>query len=177
MTRRTPRRRRLSGGPRPQSTRAGTNHDQPHAAGRARPHPDVTAPNVTTHVEEVDEGILGDDPADAYEEIERAFPNVYVFVTDYLATLYTRPVDDQSPWRWRSQWWKHPEAVGRLEGVWLAFETLRLDDGTGISTWWRDHLDPAMAALSDQRGPFAQCSNHDTGCPLRCPAKKCPQPC
>ncbi len=97
--------------------------------------------------------------ADAEPEVENHFPNVYVFVQDFLVKVHARPVRDQLSWRWCSQWWDHPEAVSRLEALWKAFEVLRRDPGTGAATWWRDYADPTMAALSDAGGTFAKCSD------------------
>ena len=35
---------------------------------------------------------------------------------------------------------------------------LRLQPGTGIATWYRDHLDHQLPILMGARGPFYQCS-------------------
>ena len=35
---------------------------------------------------------------------------------------------------------------------------LRLQPGTGIGTWYRDHLDHQLPILMGARGPFYQCS-------------------
>jgi len=106
--------------------------------------------------------MTGETPApagDGAEEVENHFPNVYVFVQDFLVKVHARPVRAQLPWRWCSQWWDHPEALSRLEALWKAFEVLRRDPGTGAATWWRDYADPTMAALSDAAGTFAKCSD------------------
>ena len=97
--------------------------------------------------------------ADAEPEVENHFPNVYVFVQDFLVKVQARPVRDGLALHWCSQWWDHPEAVSRLEALWKAFEVLRRDPGTGAATWWRDYADPTMAALSDAAGTFAKCSD------------------
>lgn len=97
--------------------------------------------------------------ADEAEEVENHFPNVYVFVQDFLAKVHPRPVRDGLSWHWCSHWWDHPEAVSRLEALWKAFEVLRRDPGTGAATWWRDYADPTIAALSDAGGTFAKCSD------------------
>ncbi len=96
---------------------------------------------------------------DAEPEVENHFPNVYVFVQDFLVKVQARPVRDGLALHWCSQWWDHPEAVSRLEALWKAFEVLRRDPGTGAATWWRDYADPTMAALSDAAGTFAKCSD------------------
>lgn len=93
------------------------------------------------------------------EEVENHFPNVYVFVQDFLVKVHARPVRDGLSWHWCSHWWDHPEAVSRLEALWKAFEVLRRDPGTGAATWWRDYADPTIAALSDAAGTFAKCSD------------------
>ncbi len=93
------------------------------------------------------------------EEVENHFPNVYVFVQDFLVKVHPRPVRDGLSWHWCSHWWDHPEAVSRLEALWKAFEGLRRDPGTGAATWWRDYADPTIAALSDAGGTFAKCSD------------------
>jgi len=103
---------------------------------------------------ETDSTAAGDEP-----EVENHFPNVYVFVQDFLVKVQARPVRDGLALHWCSQWWDHPEAVSRLEALWKAFEVLRRDPGTGAATWWRDYADPTMAALSDAAGTFAKCSD------------------
>ena len=35
---------------------------------------------------------------------------------------------------------------------------LRLQPGTGIATWYRDHLDHQLPVLMGARGPFYQCT-------------------
>lgn len=108
------------------------------------------------------QAMTGETPApagDGAEEVENHFPNVYVFVQDFLVKVHARPVRAQLPWHWCSQWRDHPEAVSRLEALWKAFEVLRRDPGTGAATWWRDYADPTMAALSDAAGTFAKCSD------------------
>ena len=56
----------------------------------------------------------------------------------------------------------HPEAVSRLTAVWRAWEVCRLEPATGISDWYRDHLDHHLPILLGPRGPFFQCAP-DTG--------------
>ncbi|HEY8719442.1 DUF4913 domain-containing protein [Pengzhenrongella sp.] len=89
------------------------------------------------------------------------YPNVYVFVPEFLATIYARTITRQSKIRWCARWWMHPEAVARLDGLWKAFEALRVDPGTGTSLWWRDHADPCMAHLTSSDGPFQRCNGED----------------
>jgi len=99
-----------------------------------------------------------EDEATHDEAPEPLFPNVFAFVVDHLAHVYEREAAKMSTFRWCARWYEHPEAVSRLEGLWKAFEALRLDPTVGASTWWRDHADPAMSALSSGNGPFRQCT-------------------
>jgi hypothetical protein len=103
------------------------------------------------------------------EDVENHFPNVYVFVQDFLVKVQARPVRDGLALHWCSQWWDHPEAVSRLEALWKAFEVLRRDPGTGATTWWRDYADPTMAALADAAGTFAKCSDTSHAVPADLP--------
>ena len=58
--------------------------------------------------------------------------------------------------RWCPRWWAHPLALDRLESLWRAWEALRLDPGTRLSVWYRDHFAPALADLTGADGPFRQ---------------------
>ncbi|MEJ7831574.1 MAG: DUF4913 domain-containing protein [Nocardioides sp.] len=102
------------------------------------------------------------------------FANVYLFVRDFLTTVYARPVRDQGSWKWCARWWEHPEALSRLEALWLAFEALRQDPALGGATWWRDYADPTMTALSDPGGTFAKCGDRAHGAPAALPMEDPP---
>lgn len=79
------------------------------------------------------------------------------FVRDLLAPTYRRPVDGRNRC-WCPQWWRHAEAIARLEALWRAWEHLRLDPATGTSVWFRDHADHHMTVLLDpDAGPFKYC--------------------
>ena len=71
--------------------------------------------------------------------------------------MYRRALDSPSR-AWCPQWWKHADAISRLEALWRAWEHLRLDPATGMSVWFRDHADPHMGVLLDSEGPFKRCS-------------------
>ena len=79
------------------------------------------------------------------------------FVREKLIYLYARKVGPQNDgvFRWAADWWRYPEAVSRLESLWRAWESLRLDGATGSSRWWRDHADHHMPMLMSADGPFA----------------------
>lgn len=83
------------------------------------------------------------------------YGSVDEFMREWLCHTYARHVDGRGSERvWRSDWWRVPEAVSRLDSLWRAWEHLRLDPSTGLSVWWRDHADHHMAVLMDPEGPF-----------------------
>ncbi|MFY1573276.1 DUF4913 domain-containing protein [Verrucosispora sp. WMMD703] len=91
---------------------------------------------------------------------EPVYRNVEAFVGDYLAHVVERRLASgpTSGLNWCPRWWAHPEAISRLYALWRAWETLRVSDPqTGMSIWWRDHLDPHLAALAAEYGPFSRC--------------------
>lgn len=82
------------------------------------------------------------------------YGNVSEFVDQFLRHAYRRKTSGRlAPW-WSGEWWKHDEAVMRLEALWRAWEHLRLDPATGMSVWWRDHADHHMRMLMADDGPF-----------------------
>lgn len=84
------------------------------------------------------------------------------WVHHLLLPVYGREISSTRPWC--AQWEKHPEAVARLHGLWLAWQQLtNIEAGlSGPSTWHRDHLDQAMAQLRSPDGPFAACTTSST---------------
>lgn len=94
----------------------------------------------------------------AEETPELYFPNVNVFVREFLAPTYRRSLEG-SHRAWCAEWWRHAEAINRLESLWRAWEHLRLDPATGMSVWWRDHADHHMPALLAPDGPFKGCGS------------------
>jgi Domain of unknown function (DUF4913) len=79
------------------------------------------------------------------------------FVREQLAPMYRRALDGTQR-TWCPEWWRHAEAISRLEALWRAWEHLRHDPATGISIWFRDHADHHMTILLDSDGPFKRCS-------------------
>ncbi len=105
-----------------------------------------------------------DDPTGTHEDTgeeapEPYFPNVDVFVREFLAPTYRRSLEG-SHRVWCAEWWRHAEAINRLESLWRAWEHLRLDPATGMSIWWRDHADHHMPALLSPDGPFKGCGSN-----------------
>jgi hypothetical protein len=92
------------------------------------------------------------------------YPHVGAFVEERLVHLYSRRLGQR--YAWCPEWYRHAEALSRLDAVWRAWEYLRLDPATGISVWWRDHADPQMAVLLDPDGPFAACRGQHAEYPI-----------
>lgn len=85
------------------------------------------------------------------------YPNPIAFFTGTLGPSYVRDVGNGSEFAWCPQWYKHPEALSRIESVWRAWEYLRMDGSLGISTWWTNHADPHMRMLMAPNGCFKKC--------------------
>ncbi|MEJ5869370.1 DUF4913 domain-containing protein [Pseudokineococcus sp. 5B2Z-1] len=79
------------------------------------------------------------------------------FVEGFLATTYARSFDLREL-TWCPQWWRHSEAVVRLDAIWRAWEHLRKDPTVGTSTWLLQHGDPNMNVLMSADGPLKGCS-------------------
>lgn len=92
------------------------------------------------------------------EPATNLYDDVFAFVTEHLAHVYARPTEKSGALTWCAQWHHHPEALARLTALWKAFEALRTDPGAGMSTWWIEHADPMMAALTAQDGTFRNCN-------------------
>ena len=113
--------------------------------------------------DEWDDVDLEDDQADAGEDRIEETPELYfsdvdVFVREFLAPTYRRSLEGNHR-AWCAEWWRHAEAINRLESLWRAWEHLRLDPATGMSIWWRDHADHHMQALLAPDGPFKGCGS------------------
>lgn len=87
---------------------------------------------------------------------EPVYTAVEDWVTGYFLPMFRRTLGGE--YRWCAQWWQHGEAISRLTSLWHAWEVLRLQPGTGIALWYRDHLDHQLPILMGARGPFYQCS-------------------
>lgn len=85
------------------------------------------------------------------------FGSAEEFVNTYLSRIVCRRLG-QGTAMWCPEWWRHREAVIRLDALWRAFEYLTRDPELGMSTWWLYHADPHLRALTDpDSGPFALC--------------------
>lgn len=90
------------------------------------------------------------------EPVKLVYSSTEEFLHKQLLPTYIRELDGK-PFVWCRQWYFHPEAVARVEGMWRAWENLRLDAATGLSVWYKDHADHHMPILMDSRGPFQNC--------------------
>ena len=64
---------------------------------------------------------------------------------------------DGQRWHWCPQWWRHAEAIWRLELLWRSWEVQRLA-ATGMSAWSVE-VDRHIHELLGDDGPFRQCRN------------------
>ena len=87
---------------------------------------------------------------------EPVYTQLEDWLIDYFLPMFRRTLGGE--YRWCAQWWQHGEAISRLTSLWHAWEVLRLQPGTGIAAWYRDHLDHQLPILMGARGPFYQCS-------------------
>ncbi|GAB3276241.1 hypothetical protein GCM10027449_15430 [Sinomonas notoginsengisoli] len=111
--------------------------------------------------DEPDHTATAEPAEDSTDEPELFYPNIAEFVANKLAVTYRRQPNVQGGTTWCPQWWKHAEAISRLEALWRAWEHLRLDGATGMSVWWRDHADHHMNVLLSTDVPFKGCSPDD----------------
>jgi hypothetical protein len=101
------------------------------------------------------------DDADTPPEIDQAaapelvYPNLETFFSAFLAPTYRRSLAGGRTWC--PQWWRHAEAIARLDVLWQSWEQMRLEGPAALSAWWRDHADHHMAVLLDPDGPFKGC--------------------
>jgi hypothetical protein len=87
------------------------------------------------------------------------YGSVEAWVTGQFLPMYRRPLGGE--YRWCRQWWQHAEAITRLTALWHSWEALRLEPGTGMAIWLREHLDHQLSVLLGRSGPFAQCSEDE----------------
>ncbi|MGW3201943.1 DUF4913 domain-containing protein [Streptomyces sp. NPDC001118] len=85
------------------------------------------------------------------------FPHAVAWVEQWFIPTFQRKTGPGSL-RWCRLWWAHAEAMVRFEALWRSWEVLRLDVGTGMGVWFRDHFDSQLPLLLGPDGPFAQCT-------------------
>lgn len=109
---------------------------------------------------------LDPDEEPAGAEQTTYYANVDEFFRNFLRPVYRRPINARTTF-WAADWWRHPEAVLRLDAMWRSWEQARLDPATGMATWLRDTADYHMAILMSPQGPFGTSQDTcDPGDPL-----------
>ncbi|RRS01233.1 DUF4913 domain-containing protein [Glycomyces terrestris] len=90
-------------------------------------------------------------------ESELFYGNVNEFVEDRFVYFVNLPAAGSGR-VWCPEWYRHAQALSRLDSLWRAWEHLRFDPALGMSAWWTQHLDPHWRALTDPvTGPFVNC--------------------
>jgi len=100
----------------------------------------------------------GPDHSHGEPAAELVYDSAIEFFVELLAPSYVRDVNEGAELAWCPEWYKHPEALIRMESIWRAWEHLRLEPALGVSTWWLNHADPHMRVLMDKEGPFKKCA-------------------
>jgi hypothetical protein len=99
-------------------------------------------------------------PDDAAEPAPQpVYGSVEEWVTSHFLPMFRRPLGGE--FRWCAQWWQHAEAITRLTALWHSWEAMRLQAGTGMAAWLRDHLDHQLPVLLGRTGPFSMCSEDE----------------
>lgn len=129
-------------------------------------NPDSAAALATAAAPKADEPEPEAEEETKPEEEPRKLHHAHLdlFVEKYVAHTYRREVSrkgTEGKIRWCPQWWDHAEAVGRLDALWMAWEQMRLGEGSEMAAWWTQFADPLMAALFDPEGVFKYCSVAD----------------
>lgn len=90
------------------------------------------------------------------------YNNVETWVNEWLSPLLRRQTNTKKSGvelAWCPQWWRHAEAIDRLESMWRAWEGARAsEDPASTAHWWLTIADPMLAVLLDaDTGPFSAC--------------------
>jgi hypothetical protein len=113
-------------------------------------------PDVSSQPSEPVEAEEPESESEEAAEPEPFYKDLASFVQEHLSPSYRRSLSGTDR-TWCPSWWKHEEAISRLEALWRSWEFLRLDGSTGMSVWWRDHADHHMGVLLSADGPFKGC--------------------
>jgi hypothetical protein len=98
------------------------------------------------------------------------FADVGEFVDQLLVPTYRRLLTETR--LWCARWWLHGEAIARLEGVWRAYERMRVEDEwTGVSAWQRDFLDYHLVCCRRRMGR-SSCASTATSTWSRCRTRR-----
>lgn len=100
---------------------------------------------------------IADPDADRHRH-DLYFPDVEAWVHGLFLPMFSWRVDGQR-WHWCPQWWRHAEAIWRLELLWRSWEVHRMQP-TGMSTWSVE-ADRHLTELLGPEGAFRQCRGAD----------------
>jgi hypothetical protein len=118
----------------------------------------MTDPDDDTTAEDAAELVEGDDGFDA-EDAQPAPPwhvQLAAWVQEHFARVEF--FTDAQKIRWCPTWWEHPEAVARLEALWMAHRAIEFSEDMGaVSDWWLHHWDAHRVILFHDKGPFRNC--------------------
>jgi hypothetical protein len=92
------------------------------------------------------------------------FPDLEGWVRGLFLPMFGWRIDGQR-WFWCPQWWRHAEAIWRLELLWRSWEAARLHP-LGMSGW-SGELDRHKWELLGDGGPFRQCRSAERDRPAR----------
>lgn len=103
--------------------------------------------------------ITGEDPeaVASDDSVGLVYDTLEQFVADHLAGMYRRQVTDSTAHIWCPYWFKHAEAVARLDILWHTWEDSRRGTHADAGMWWHE-ADYHMGILLDPEGPFKGCS-------------------
>lgn len=87
------------------------------------------------------------------------FGSLEDFVTLYLLPNWRHRQSNDV--HWCAWWWRHGEAMARLEHLWEGFEVARTQQAPAMSMWWLEQADRHMAALTDRGGAFNRCMDEE----------------
>lgn len=91
------------------------------------------------------------------EELSLYFTSLDEFVESYVARVWARKLTPNG-FVWCPEWWRHEEAVVRLEALWRSFENMRVENPqSGPAAWLINTADPMMGVLLSPTGPFRAC--------------------
>jgi hypothetical protein len=100
----------------------------------------------------MDNGV--DDPDIDAGHIITVYPDLDTWVRDFLSQTVRRRLGGTLSWC--SHWYRHAEAVSRLNAMWQEWERSVVDDT--MSNWWLYHCDPHLNVLMSKNfGPFMAC--------------------
>ena len=94
---------------------------------------------------------------------EFRFKSVYEFVDQFILLTYATTAGRIEDENWAPEWWSHPEAVLRLHGLWMLYETMRKESpATYVDPFLRVSCDCHMRFLMQPDGVFAACNPDDS---------------